>query len=111
MLETDRLPINFGDAAHDAPSRNFNDGNPAGPARRSTYDALGRESCDGNSDFTIVLYDPNSAAAYDGNSAANTEAQRHAIEAWAAANGIEVILWQLEEGISGTSEMEERPSV
>ncbi len=39
------------------------------------------------------------------------EAQRHAIEAWAAANGIEIISWHLDKGVSGGSEMEDRPEL
>jgi len=38
---------------------------------RRPCEALGHDFYDGNSDFTIVLYDSNSVTAYDGNSVAN----------------------------------------
>jgi DNA invertase Pin-like site-specific DNA recombinase len=39
------------------------------------------------------------------------EAQRQAIEAWAAVNGIEIISSHLDKGVSGGSEMEDRPEL
>lgn len=39
------------------------------------------------------------------------EAQRQAILAWARGNGVEVIAWHLDKGVSGGSEMEDRPEL
>lgn len=39
------------------------------------------------------------------------KAQRSAIEAWALANGVTVVAWHLDKGISGSSEIEDRPEL
>jgi len=39
------------------------------------------------------------------------EAQRAAIEAWAAANGVAVIAWHCDAGVSGGSDLAERPAL
>lgn len=38
-------------------------------------------------------------------------AQRRAIEAWAAARGVEVVAWHTDEGVSGAAPLDERPAL
>jgi DNA invertase Pin-like site-specific DNA recombinase len=39
------------------------------------------------------------------------EAQRASIAAWATANGVRIVAWFLDKGISGASELEDRPEL
>src|SRR6185437_2063571 len=39
------------------------------------------------------------------------EAQRRAIGAWAETNGVEVVAWHADQGISGGSDLDERPGL
>jgi DNA invertase Pin-like site-specific DNA recombinase len=39
------------------------------------------------------------------------EAQRAAIEAWAAAEGVEIVAWHIDHGLSGGLELDDRPAL
>jgi len=39
------------------------------------------------------------------------EAQRRSIETWAAANGIQVIAWHVDQGVTGGSDLDDRPGL
>jgi hypothetical protein len=39
------------------------------------------------------------------------EAQRAAIEAWAAREGVQVVAWHLDQGVSGGADVEDRPGL
>lgn len=59
--------------------------------------------------------DPGKAVAYVRVSTADQhlgpEAQRRSIEAWASANKIEVVAWHADQGVSGSSDLDDRPGL